>query len=210
MNNFTGSGTRVVKSQHTRQKIFDAAKELLAEGGYDQLSVRNICNLAQVSNGSFYHFFHSKDDMLSEFLMQDQKDRTEDNSADLPLLDFIVMKYMRHVDDCQKMGIDFTANYYNPKNQSFNIYTRRPGDYPIDLYGPKLAQAQSDGYVRNDLPVTGIVEDIRSIVIGNIFIWCSSRGMFNLKGNLERMLRQYLATVFTDKYYESQNACANT
>jgi hypothetical protein len=34
--------------------------------------------------------------------------------------------------------------------------------------------------------------------------------MFNLKGNLERMLRQYLATVFTDKYYESQNACANT
>jgi AcrR family transcriptional regulator len=203
MEQFEVSNGRAAKSRQTKQHIFEAAEELLKKGGYEQLSVRNICSLANVSNGSFYHYFRSKDDMLAEFLMQNHETRNDEQDETLPLLEYIVAKYMHHVDDCFRMGIEFTANYYNPKNQSFNVYTRRPGDYPIDLYGPKIAEAQGQGLITSSIPVFNILEDIRSIVIGNVFIWCSSGGLFDLKGNLERMLRQYLTTIFTDKYFET-------
>ena len=36
------------------RKIFKAAKRILQKGGYEELSIKNICEEAGVSNGSFY------------------------------------------------------------------------------------------------------------------------------------------------------------
>ena len=53
------------KSMETREKIFQAAKRILQKKGYEELSIKNICEEAGVSNGSFYHHFKTKDDLLS-------------------------------------------------------------------------------------------------------------------------------------------------
>ena len=53
------------KSQETKEKIFQAAKKILQKSGYEKLSIKNICEEAGVSNGSFYHHFKTKDDLLS-------------------------------------------------------------------------------------------------------------------------------------------------
>ena len=42
------------KSKETKARIFHAAKTILQKQGYDQLSIKNICDEAGVSNGSFY------------------------------------------------------------------------------------------------------------------------------------------------------------
>ena len=52
-----------LKSQETKAKIFRAAKNILQKKGYEQLSIKNICEEAGVSNGSFYHHFKTKDDL---------------------------------------------------------------------------------------------------------------------------------------------------
>ena len=56
------------KSQETREKIFRAAKKILQKKGYEELSIKNICEEAGVSNGSFYHHFKTKDDLLSYYI----------------------------------------------------------------------------------------------------------------------------------------------
>ena len=56
------------KSKETKAKIFRAAKHILQKKGYDQLSIKNICEEAGVSNGSFYHHFKTKDDLLSYYI----------------------------------------------------------------------------------------------------------------------------------------------
>ena len=56
------------KSQETREKIFQAAKKILQKKGYEELSIKNICEEAGVSNGSFYHNFKTKDDLLSYYI----------------------------------------------------------------------------------------------------------------------------------------------
>ena len=51
-----------------KKKIFLAAKNILKKDGYDALSIKNICEEAGVSNGSFYHHFKTKDDLLSYYI----------------------------------------------------------------------------------------------------------------------------------------------
>ena len=56
------------KSMETKARIFSAAKHILQKKGYEQLSIKNICEEAGVSNGSFYHHFKTKDDLLSYYI----------------------------------------------------------------------------------------------------------------------------------------------
>ena len=42
-----------LKSKETKGRIFRAAKTILQEKGYEALSIKNICEEAGVSNGSF-------------------------------------------------------------------------------------------------------------------------------------------------------------
>jgi len=48
----------------TRQRIVDAARELLAEGGADGATVAAICQRAGIRPGSFYNLFDSKDQVV--------------------------------------------------------------------------------------------------------------------------------------------------
>ena len=57
-----------LKSQETKERIFQAAKTILQRSGYESLSIKNICEEAGVSNGSFYHHFKTKDDLLSYYI----------------------------------------------------------------------------------------------------------------------------------------------
>ena len=57
-----------LKSKETKEKIFQAAKRILQKSGYENLSIKNICEEAGVSNGSFYHHFKTKDDLLSYYI----------------------------------------------------------------------------------------------------------------------------------------------
>ena len=56
------------KSKETKSRIFRAAKTILQQKGYEALSIKNIYEEAGVSNGSFYHHFKTKDDLLSYYI----------------------------------------------------------------------------------------------------------------------------------------------
>ncbi|MFZ6876102.1 TetR/AcrR family transcriptional regulator [Undibacterium sp. Di27W] len=56
---------RVLK---TRLALRDALLSLLTEHGWDELSIQEICERANVGRSTFYLHFDSKDDLLSESL----------------------------------------------------------------------------------------------------------------------------------------------
>ena len=45
------------KSKETKARIFRAAKQILQKKGYEELSIKNICEDAGVSIVCFYHHF---------------------------------------------------------------------------------------------------------------------------------------------------------
>ena len=183
------------KSKETKDRIFRAAKEILQEKGYEALSIKNICEVAGVSNGSFYHHFKSKDDLLSYHV-------EEQPSIDPDLLDIpsdkedakeaIVGVYLNYAAYCDVLGVDFIAGYYHTKNEALNpdIRTERP--YPIVTVQKYLEKAVAANAIQLKLSIEEVVTDIRMLVIGNAFEWALRNGEVDMKKNIRRSISHYL------------------
>lgn len=188
-----------LKSKATKARIFRAAKTILQEQGYEALSIKNICEEAGVSNGSFYHHFLSKDDLLSYYI----EDQPSINPA---LLDTpadaqeaktaIILVYLNYAKYCRELGVEFLANYYTPKNQALNPTIRTERPYPIVTVQTYLEKAIDAGRISPALTIEEITTDIRMIIIGNVFEWCLRSDSVDLEINIRRSLGTYLDGIF--------------
>ena len=61
----------------TRDLIFQTAVRILKEEGYDKVTVRRICKESNTSNGSFYHFFKNKDELMAYYYTRSADDFLE-------------------------------------------------------------------------------------------------------------------------------------
>jgi len=188
-----------LKSKTTKGRIFRAAKKILQDQGYEELSIKNICEEAGVSNGSFYHHFQSKDDLLSYYI-------EEQPSINPALLDLpanadeakiaIILVYLNYAKYCRELGTEFLSSYYTPKNQALNPISRTERSYPIITVTAYLEKAIAAGRVAPSLSLEEITTDIRMIIIGNVFEWCLCSGEAPLEANIRRSLSKYLDGAF--------------
>ena len=188
-----------LKSKETKDKIFRAAKHILQKKGYDQLSIKNICEEAGVSNGSFYHHFKTKDDLLSYYI--EEQPSINPDLLDLPenaeeAKQTIIYVYLNYVHYCQELGVEFMSNYYTPKNQSLNPLIRTERPYPIITVSNYLQKVIDANIIHPSLALEDITTDIRMIVIGHVFEWCLKSGDTDFEGNMKRSLETYLNGLF--------------
>ena len=186
MNTKTELSKQQKKSQETKEKIFQAAKKILQKNGYEK---------AGVSNGSFYHHFKTKDDLLSYYI-EDQPtmgpDLLETPKSLEDVKDGIVRVYLNYVAYCRELGVEFMAGYYDTKNQALNPAIRTERPYPIVTVQAYVEQAAKDGIINIRESIDEFTTDIRMIVIGNVFEWCLREGNADFEGNMSRSLRRYL------------------
>ena len=66
-----------------RDRILDAGARLFADHGYEAVSLRQICDEARVSKGAIYHYFLSKEELLSAIVVASLEQLAEhvENSA---------------------------------------------------------------------------------------------------------------------------------
>lgn len=184
-----------LKSQETKARIFRAAKNILQKKGYEELSIKNICEEAGVSNGSFYHHFKTKDDLLSYYI--EEQPGINPDLLDVPesaegVVSAIIYVYLNYVRYCRELGVEFMANYYTPKNQSLNPIIRTERPYPIITVHNYMKKCIKAGVITPKLDLDDITTDIRMIVIGNVFEWCLMNGTADFERNMERSLKSYL------------------
>ena len=188
-----------LKSKETKAKIFRAAKHILQKHGYEALSIKNICEEAGVSNGSFYHHFKTKDDLLSYYI--EEQPNINPDLLDIPkdadeVKSAIVYVYLNYVHYCEELGVEFMSNYYTPKNQSLNPLIRTERPYPIVTVHNYLQKCIDAGIIFPNQDMEDITTDIRMIVIGNVFEWCLKDGDADFEGNMKRSLEAYMNGVF--------------
>lgn len=183
------------KSKETKERIFRAAKRILQKNGYEELSIKNICEEAGVSNGSFYHHFKTKDDLLSYYI-EDQPSINPDlldmprNAEEAKIA--IIHVYLNYVNYCRELGVEFISGYYDTKNQALNPASRAERPYPIVTVQTYVEKAMQEGIVRLNVSIEEFTTDIRMIVIGNVFEWCLRGGDADFEGNMRRSLGKYL------------------
>ncbi len=190
------------KSKDTKERIFQAAKRILKKKGYEELSIKNICEEAGVSNGSFYHHFKTKDDLLSYYI-EDQP-QIDPDLLDLPhsaeeAKYTIIQVYLNYVNYCEELGVDFMSGYYNSRNQALNPAIRTERRYPIVTVQVYVEKAMAAGVIALSVGIEEFTTDIRMIVIGNVFEWCLRKGETDFRGNMSRSLGKYLDSTVEGK-----------
>ena len=181
-----------LKSKETKARIFQAAKDILRKKGYEELSIKNICEEAGVSNGSFYHHFKTKDDLLSYYI--EEQPNINPDLLDLPAdakdaKETIIYVYINYVRYCEELGVEFMSNYYTPKNQSLNPLIRTERSYPIITVQNYLRKCIDAGIINTKISLDALSTDIRMIVIGNVFEWCLKQGKSDFEENMRRSLK---------------------
>ena len=66
---------RIVKEYAVRRnEILDTAQRLIYTKGYEKLTIRDILDALQISNGAFFHYFGSKSELLEAIIERGQDD----------------------------------------------------------------------------------------------------------------------------------------
>jgi len=66
----------------TKKKIFDTTLVLIKKKGYNKITIREICQNAEISVGTFYIYFLSKDDILLDIYKRLDNDLAEHYALD--------------------------------------------------------------------------------------------------------------------------------
>lgn len=69
------------EEKKTREKIIESAIECFSKNGYDATSVEDICRVAGISKGGFFHYFPTKQSLFLEILdiwLEDLNKKMED------------------------------------------------------------------------------------------------------------------------------------
>lgn len=189
-----------VRSERTQKALYDAASTLMHDYGYDYLTVQNICKLAGVTTGAFYHHFRSKDDILCLFLNKGYEAFIENRNVCLPedplaRLTELCVLYAAHN---ESNGVEFVSNYYSTKNKSLNTIGLSPEDmYVSSNYRARydsLMAAREAGQIPADTDCVSLNEDICSLTKGIIFDWCLNNGGFDLTSRIRRMVDRFMST----------------
>ncbi|MGI5911416.1 MAG: TetR/AcrR family transcriptional regulator [Syntrophomonadaceae bacterium] len=194
---------RQIKTKETKDKILNAALRIMKKYGYEYLTVRNICEAAGVSNGTFYHHFANKDDLLAQYIMKSYHQYlTSLDSSKTPksFKDKIINAYVYYVRFLQESGIEFMSNYYSTKNKSLN--SRHNKTERVLFTISELEKAQQEGLVSNEISAEQMGIEICMLCQGVIFNWCIADGGFDFETTISRILSIYFSSIVTDKYKE--------
>lgn len=166
----------------TKEKILKAAQKLFSENDFDQVSIKQVCELANVSNGSFYHQIGSKENLIRElYLSICEKAITK------------LVKIIKGKNSIEKIlalvevHVEYTLLYkYKFSKQLFllSLRSENPESEPNILYDfleQYIAEAFQEGLFSEDYNKEHILMTLISVMNGFSYEWCVTDGKLDLK-----------------------------
>jgi AcrR family transcriptional regulator len=159
------------RSERTRAAIREAANRLFLERGVDATTVDAICAAAGISKGTFYLYFHRKEDLLVEYGLQRLRlwrdmlpdliasKRTFRESVD-SILDALVRE--------KSWGREVAGRALLEMGTSSEGL---PVAAPHKLIEPLVELAQARGEVRRDIPSDALSHFILRSILGALRDW---------------------------------------
>lgn len=171
-----------MKNRKTKENIFNVALKLIQEIGFDNVTIRMICQEADISTGMFYQHFSNKEDLLAYYYdkAQESFDETvEKRLSGLPIREQLIEFYVWLFEFTSELGVDFCRNFFSSKNEIMN--TNLFHNRIIDITNRAMEDAISHGF---SLP-TGrtpyqISKYLCVIAKGIIFDWSAHDGSYNM------------------------------
>ena len=191
------------RAQITREKLLKAAIKLVNRDGMKQLTVRNICDEAGLSTGSFYNLFSGKEDLISYYLkyaFAPYREKALEDSKDYNPIERILIIYRAYVKYCEDMGLEFVSGLYASNHNPFFDFMHRDtkDDFIIASVRQYLQEGIDQGLVRPDVDIDEAMLRIAAASTGLLFYWCVFEGDIDLEYELDAAIETYLLSITVD------------
>lgn len=182
---------RKIQAAETKKKIYETARQLVVEYGIGNVSVDSIVKAAEVSKGTFYVHFKSKDSLVADLINDytniadmDYKSFLMTVSDRDSVLDILVLLADKISDFIQsKIGVENMKVLYKG-HLTKTINTAYAMDYNRELYKlftEVLERGVDQGELRVDIPVDSLAKHLILDIRGVTFEWCIRYPDFILK-----------------------------
>lgn len=170
---------RQIQAQNTQNKIYCTAIDLLEKKGFDNLTVEEICQKAEVSIGSFYNYFKSKNDILNiiykvadDYFNEVVADALKEGDSYEKILRF----FKFYADYNSERGLDFIKHLYNSQNKVFITNGRDMQNVLQKI----IEEGQEKGEIQTQMKPREMVEYLFIAARGVIYDWCLHDGEYDL------------------------------
>lgn len=185
------------KTRNTKSKIVSAAWQLFYQQGYDDTTIDEIVEASGTSKGSFYHYFDSKDSLLTSLsYLFDEKYEELIETMDPSLSPIDKLIHMNHE---LFMMIENTVSV-SLLSQLFSSQLVTKGERhllePNRTYYKLLRQitieGQQQGCFRDGLSINDITKAYAVFERGLMYDWCLCNGNYSLCQYSSTMLPLFL------------------
>ncbi|MGD1822830.1 MAG: TetR/AcrR family transcriptional regulator [Pleomorphochaeta sp.] len=190
---------REQKAVNKKWHISETAMALFKERGYNSVKVKEICKAADISLGTFYHYFSSKDSIIDEtYQIIDERifECLDEREFNTPIDKILGILEQSACIMQEELGYVLMLGSY------YQIISSKP-DYSYshdrNLYitlVETLKEGISTGYFKKDTDPEEIAELCLRIGRGAIIDWCLKGGSYKLcdliVSDLKRMLHSII------------------
>lgn len=182
----------------TKKKIVSAAWHLFYEQGYDNTTVDDIVYESGTSKGSFYHYFNSKNALLSSlsYLFDDKYEELTDTlTPDMTCMDkllYLNRELFRLIEDT--IAIDLLAQLLSSQliTRSEKHLLDRNRTY-YKLLRTIFQEGQNAGELTSQVSVNDMVKTYALCERALMYDWCLCNGEYSLSEYSQKTLPLFLA-----------------
>ena len=163
------------KKQQNRQRLLDCAIHLFQTQGFDATTVDDIAEAADVSRGTFFNYFPTKEHLLDDIgyaALHDLERRVDAEMADEPSAVAKIRTLMRG------LALDSTASLQLTRHILLNAMRNpSPTSATVRLRAilEKLVrEAQASGEIRADVNPAHVTSAITGVYLEAFFRWLSA------------------------------------
>ena len=170
-------GIRDEKASQTKNKIIEAAKELIKDKGLSNVSVDDITKQAGVAKGSFYVYFKKKEDIIGEIGCMEFRYINEElnNMNNLNIKEKLNYYAKRYKDGVLELGIEISKCWLQN-----NLNCRCKLEYDYSAISNIIKDAIKNNELKKDTNVSILTYKIISALYGLMLIWIMADGSIKM------------------------------
>lgn len=178
----------------TKQNIYNAALALIQHKSFDEVTIEEISKKAEVSVGSFYYYFHSKEDIyLSMFKKLDEELFRDFNPGDYPQSgeDLLITFFLQLARSVSDLGLNIIK---------YSLFKEGPVPYYKDLYMSEALQkiiktGQAENVFTSSMSEEEMTEYLFIIMQGVMLDWCITDEGYSLEEKTEQLMRRVVLSI---------------
>lgn len=188
-----------MSSKSTKTQLYEIGIALFREKGFDAVSINDICEVAHLTKGAFYHHYSSKFDILTEHHRQslgrvlDLDRHIEPFASAREEMWFYIDRYTSFsldlgatlLESFLKADMASSIPYLTP-----TIEDKPEGSVERDFLNRLLAalkKCQENGEVHDRVSADDLLWCFLSGLIGLTYHWCEREGAFDFMGNIRHL-----------------------